>query len=37
VGMGFDPPRWLVPGDVVRIDIDRVGTLENHVVSEPGP
>jgi len=37
VGMSFDPPRWLVDGDVVRIDIDRVGTLENHVVAEPAP
>jgi 2-keto-4-pentenoate hydratase/2-oxohepta-3-ene-1,7-dioic acid hydratase in catechol pathway len=35
VGMGFDPPRWLVAGDVVRIEIDRVGTLENPVVG-PG-
>jgi 2-keto-4-pentenoate hydratase/2-oxohepta-3-ene-1,7-dioic acid hydratase in catechol pathway len=35
VGMGFDPPRWLVAGDIVRIDIDGIGTLENHVVAEP--
>ena len=35
VGMGFDPPRWLVEGDVVRIEIERVGTLENHVAVEP--
>jgi len=35
VGMGFDPPRWLVEGDVVRIEVERVGTLENHVVVEP--
>ena len=34
VGMGYDPPRWLVDGDVVRIEIDAVGTLENHVVDE---
>jgi 2-keto-4-pentenoate hydratase/2-oxohepta-3-ene-1,7-dioic acid hydratase in catechol pathway len=37
VGMGFDPPRWLADGDVVRIEIERVGTLENHVVAEPTP
>jgi len=37
VGISFDPPRWLVAGDVVRIDIDRVGTLENSVVSAPTP
>jgi 2-keto-4-pentenoate hydratase/2-oxohepta-3-ene-1,7-dioic acid hydratase in catechol pathway len=37
VGMSFDPPRWLVDGDVVRIEIDRVGTLENPVAVEPNP
>jgi 2-keto-4-pentenoate hydratase/2-oxohepta-3-ene-1,7-dioic acid hydratase in catechol pathway len=37
VGIGFDPPRWLVDGDVVRIEIERVGTLENHVAVEPDP
>ena len=37
VGTGFDPPRWLVEGDVVRIEIERIGTLENHVVAEPAP
>lgn len=31
VGMGFNPPRWLVPGDVVRCEIDGVGVLENPV------
>jgi 2-keto-4-pentenoate hydratase/2-oxohepta-3-ene-1,7-dioic acid hydratase in catechol pathway len=35
VGAGFDPPRWLVHGDVVRIEIDHIGTLENHVADEP--
>ncbi|MBO9649511.1 MAG: fumarylacetoacetate hydrolase family protein [Variovorax sp.] len=29
VGMGFDPPRWLKSGDVVRIEIDGVGVIEN--------
>jgi 2-keto-4-pentenoate hydratase/2-oxohepta-3-ene-1,7-dioic acid hydratase in catechol pathway len=29
VGMGLNPPRWLGPGDVVRIEIDGIGTLEN--------
>jgi 2-keto-4-pentenoate hydratase/2-oxohepta-3-ene-1,7-dioic acid hydratase in catechol pathway len=37
VGMGFDPPRWLVAGDVVRVDIDGIGTLTNPVVAEPIP
>ncbi len=29
VGMGFDPPRWLTDGDVVRIEIDGIGVIEN--------
>ncbi len=29
VGMGFSPPRWLRHGDVVRIEIDGVGVIEN--------
>lgn len=31
VGMGFSPPRWLRSGDVVRIEIEGVGILENPV------
>jgi 2-keto-4-pentenoate hydratase/2-oxohepta-3-ene-1,7-dioic acid hydratase in catechol pathway len=31
VGIGFDPPRWLVPGDVVRIEIRGIGVLTNPV------
>lgn len=35
-GVGFSrkPPRWLVPGDTVRIEIERVGILENPVIAE---
>ncbi|WP_332815030.1 fumarylacetoacetate hydrolase family protein [Ramlibacter sp.] len=29
VGMGFDPPRYLRSGDVVRIEIDGIGSIEN--------
>ena len=29
VGMGLKPPQWLNAGDVVRIEIDGVGTIEN--------
>jgi 2-keto-4-pentenoate hydratase/2-oxohepta-3-ene-1,7-dioic acid hydratase in catechol pathway len=29
------PPAWLVPGDVVRIEIDGIGHIENEVVQEP--
>lgn len=32
VGVGFDPPRYLKPGDVVDITIDPIGTLTNPVV-----
>jgi 2-keto-4-pentenoate hydratase/2-oxohepta-3-ene-1,7-dioic acid hydratase in catechol pathway len=36
VGAGFDPPRWLEAGDVVRIEIEGIGALENPVVGPPG-
>jgi len=29
VGMGLTPPRWLQTGDVVRIEIDGIGSLSN--------
>ena len=29
VGMGFAPPRWLRGGDVVRIEVDGIGAIEN--------
>jgi 2-keto-4-pentenoate hydratase/2-oxohepta-3-ene-1,7-dioic acid hydratase in catechol pathway len=32
VGIGFKPPRYLHPGDRVRVEIERVGVLENPVV-----
>jgi len=35
VGAGYSPPRWLRPGDVVRVEIDGVGVLENRVLGEP--
>lgn len=31
VGAGFAPPRFLAPGDVVRIEIEGIGALENRV------
>ncbi|MEO5772058.1 MAG: fumarylacetoacetate hydrolase family protein [Burkholderiaceae bacterium] len=34
VGMGMKPPRWLGHGDVVRIEIDGIGTLQNRFVLE---
>ncbi|HHX92527.1 MAG TPA: fumarylacetoacetate hydrolase family protein [Clostridiales bacterium] len=32
VGMGFDPPRYLQPGDRVECRIDGIGALENYIV-----
>jgi 2-keto-4-pentenoate hydratase/2-oxohepta-3-ene-1,7-dioic acid hydratase in catechol pathway len=32
VGMGMVPPRWLKAGDVVRIEIDGLGQIENRFV-----
>ena len=34
VGMGMTPPRWLGHGDVVRIEIDGIGVLENRFAEE---
>jgi 2-keto-4-pentenoate hydratase/2-oxohepta-3-ene-1,7-dioic acid hydratase in catechol pathway len=31
VGIGFQPPRFLKPGDVVRIEVAGIGVLENPV------
>ena len=37
VGAGFDPPRFLADGDVVRIEIEGVGELSNPVVQGAPP
>ncbi|HVE55132.1 MAG TPA: fumarylacetoacetate hydrolase family protein [Ramlibacter sp.] len=29
VGMGFQPPKWLQPGDRFRIEIDGIGAIDN--------
>ena len=34
VGAGFDPPRWLKAGDIVRVEIDQLGHIEHSIVSE---
>jgi 2-keto-4-pentenoate hydratase/2-oxohepta-3-ene-1,7-dioic acid hydratase in catechol pathway len=31
VGIGFQPPRFLKPGDVVRVEVAGIGVLENTV------
>jgi 2-keto-4-pentenoate hydratase/2-oxohepta-3-ene-1,7-dioic acid hydratase in catechol pathway len=33
VGVGFKPPKYLVNGDVVRIEISEVGKLENTFIN----
>ena len=35
VGMARNPPRWLSPGDVVTIEIEKIGSLTNPVEYEP--
>ncbi len=35
VGMGFHPPVWLQPGDVVELGIDGLGTQRQTVVAAP--
>ncbi len=35
VAAAMKPPRWLVAGDVVRVEIDGVGVIENRVIAEP--
>jgi 2-keto-4-pentenoate hydratase/2-oxohepta-3-ene-1,7-dioic acid hydratase in catechol pathway len=37
VGAGFDPPRFLADGDVVRIEIEGIGELSNPVVQGSPP
>ncbi len=34
VGMGRKPPRWLKPGDSVRVTVEGLGSLTNPVVAE---
>ncbi len=35
VGAAMDPPQWLKVGDVMRVDIEGIGHIENRVVAEP--
>jgi 2-keto-4-pentenoate hydratase/2-oxohepta-3-ene-1,7-dioic acid hydratase in catechol pathway len=34
-GARFDPPRFLSPGDVLKIEVDGIGVLENPIADEP--
>ena len=33
-GARFDPPKWLVAGDVVEVEVSGIGTLSNPVADE---
>ena len=33
-GARFDPPKWLVPGDIVEIEVPGIGVLSNGVADE---
>jgi 2-keto-4-pentenoate hydratase/2-oxohepta-3-ene-1,7-dioic acid hydratase in catechol pathway len=33
-GARFDPPRFLVPGDVVEVEVNTIGTLRNTIEDE---
>lgn len=35
-GARFDPPKWLVPGDVVEVEAEGIGLLRNEVADETG-
>jgi 2-keto-4-pentenoate hydratase/2-oxohepta-3-ene-1,7-dioic acid hydratase in catechol pathway len=34
---GYDPPRWLRPGDLLEITVSGIGTLRNTVANEGLP
>jgi len=34
-GARFDPPKYLVPGDIIDIEVDGIGKLTNGVIDEP--
>ena len=36
VGFARTPPVWMVPGDVIEVTVEDVGTIRNRVVAEEG-
>jgi 2-keto-4-pentenoate hydratase/2-oxohepta-3-ene-1,7-dioic acid hydratase in catechol pathway len=36
VGFARQPPVWLLPGDVIEVSVEGVGTIRNRVVAEDG-
>jgi 2-keto-4-pentenoate hydratase/2-oxohepta-3-ene-1,7-dioic acid hydratase in catechol pathway len=35
VALGFKPPKFLKAGDIVKIEIEGIGSIENRVIEEP--
>lgn len=35
-GARMDPPRYLVPGDIVEVEVSRMGVLRNQVIDDDG-
>jgi len=35
VAAAMRPPKWLVAGDVVRVEIEKLGAIENEIIPEP--
>jgi len=35
VGAAMNPPRFLKTGDIVRVEVERIGHIENRVIDEP--
>jgi 2-keto-4-pentenoate hydratase/2-oxohepta-3-ene-1,7-dioic acid hydratase in catechol pathway len=33
-GARMDPPRYLIPGDLIEVEVPGIGTLRNHVIDE---
>ena len=36
VGLAMQPPQWLKAGDKVRVEIDRIGSIEAEIRPERG-
>ncbi len=36
VGLGFNPPRYLKPGDIVELGIEGLGSSKQHAVAYSG-
>ena len=32
VGMGLDPPRFLTSGDIMKIEVEKIGEMTNYIL-----